>query len=140
MWRADFGEVIAVAADRALRRRHFTSHPAISSALQARIVSIFMKGTVKPEQRAQLADEIARTPGVREFAFVSKHLTMMRLLERLGDLVWVRSNPLPASFEIVVKSRGDVLPVARRFFNNPFVRDDPGTHDGVGFALPPTSR
>jgi hypothetical protein len=41
---------------------------------------------------------------------------------------------LPASFEIVVKTRSDVLPVARRFFNDPLVDNDPGTHDGVAFA------
>ncbi len=113
--------------------------PAIGSALQARIVSVFLKGTVKPEQRAQLADQIARTPGVQEFAFVSKHLTTMRWLERRGDLVWVRSDPLPTSFEIVVRSRDDVLAVAQRFFGSPLVQSDPGTHDGVVFSHSPAS-
>ena len=49
------------------------------------------------------------------------------------------SNPLPASFEIIVKSRDDVLPVARRLFKNPLVDNDPGTHDGVAFTHSPAS-
>jgi len=113
--------------------------PATDSVLKARIVSVFLRDTAKPRQRAHLAGQIARIPGVQEFAFVSKKLTMMRWLERHGILVWLRSNPLPASFEIIVKSRDDVLPVARRLFKNPLVDNDPGTHDGVAFTHSPAS-
>lgn len=98
---------------------------------------------MKPKQRAQLADQIARMPDVQEFAFVSKKLALARLKKRLGKndsiVVGLPTNPLPASFEIVVKARSDVLPVARRFFNNPLVGNDPGTHDGVAFARYPAS-
>ena len=82
-------------------------------------------------------------PDVQEFAFVSKKLALARLKKRLGKndsiVVGLPTNPLPASFEIVVKARSDVLPVARRFFNNPLVGNDPGTHDGVAFARYPAS-
>ena len=113
--------------------------PATRSALRPLIVSVWLRDEVTQEQRACLAEHIARMPEVREFAFVSKRLSLLRLLKRLGILVWPRSNPVPASFEIVVKSRGDVLPLARSFFTDPLVDNDPGTHDGVSFARSPTS-
>jgi FtsX extracellular domain len=113
--------------------------PAMSSVLQARIVSVSLKDPLKPKQRARLADQIARMPEVQEFAFVSRRLAWMRLLERRGITVWLRPILLPASFEIIVKSRDDVLPVARRFFNDPLVDNDPHTHDGVAFINHPAS-
>ena len=119
--------------------------PATSSALQARIISVFLSDTVKPKQRAQLAAQIARMTEVQEFALVSKKLGLLRLKKRLGKngaaifSGWDGHNPLPAYFEIVVKAHSDVLPVARRFFNNPLVDNDPGTHDGVTFAHYPTN-
>lgn len=103
------------------------------------MVLVYLRDTVTLKQRARLAEQIATMPEVQEFAFVSKRLALLRLLMRLGILVWPRSNPVPASFEIVVKARSDVLPVARRFFTNPLVDNDPGTHDGVWFAHYPTS-
>ena len=58
--------------------------PATSSVLQARIISIFLIDPMKPKQRAQLANQIARMPEVQEFAFVSKKLALHRLKKRLG--------------------------------------------------------
>jgi FtsX extracellular domain len=113
--------------------------PATSSVLKERIVSVYLRGTVKPGQRAHLADQIAKTPGVQEYAFVSRNLTMIRFLKQSGSLVWLRSNPFPTSFEIVVRSRNDVLSVARRFFDNPLVDSTPGHHDGVAFTSSSTS-
>ncbi len=78
-------------------------------------------------------------PEVREFAFVSNRLALPRYETENGATVVRWPSPIPAYFEIVVKARSDVLPVARRFFSNPLVDNDPGTHDGVGFAHSPTS-
>jgi hypothetical protein len=116
--------------------------PATSSVLQARIISIFLIDPMRPKQRAQLANQIARMSGVQESAFVFKKPALQRFKKRLGKndsivVVGLPTNPLPASFEIVVKTRSDVLPVARRFFNDPLVDNDPGTHDGVAFARYP---
>jgi hypothetical protein len=118
--------------------------PATSSALTSRIVSVFLNDAVTLTQRNQLAEQIAEMPEVQEFAFVSKKLGLLRFKKQLGknglDVFSSLKghNPLPAGFEIVVKTRGDVLPVARRFFKNPLVANDPGTHDGVALGHYPT--
>ena len=43
-------------------------------------------------------------------------------------------NPLPASYEIHVKDTNQVDAVAAKFFNDPAVDNDPGTHNGVKYA------
>ena len=43
-------------------------------------------------------------------------------------------NPLPASWEIQVKDANQVDAVAAKFFDDPAVDNDPGTHNGVKYA------
>ena len=43
-------------------------------------------------------------------------------------------NPLPASYEIQVKDANQVDAVAQKFFDDPAVDNDPGTHNGVKYA------
>jgi hypothetical protein len=117
--------------------------PATSSALHPLIISVWLRNSVTLGQRSQLAEQIAQMPEVQEFAFVSKKLALLQLekllkLSKSNAATMVSGlkghNPVPAYFEIVVKTRSDVLPVARRFFSNPLVDNDPGTHDGVAFG------
>ncbi len=110
-----------------------------SPALQPLIISVVLKDTVTLKQRARLAEEIAIMPEVQEFAFVSKKVALLRYETQNGLMVLRGPSAFPAYFEIVVKAWSDVLPVARRFFNNPHVDNDPGTHDGIAFAHSPTS-
>ena len=115
--------------------------PVASSPFDARIVSVFLKDRVTSKQRAQLAGQIARIPGVQAFAFVSPKLALRRLREYLlkHRAIDEGSRPLPAFFEIVVKARGDALSVAKRFLTNPLVDNDPGTNDGVEFGELPAN-
>ena len=114
------------------------------SALSSRIIFVYVNDTTTPQQRAQLAEQIAKMSEVQEFAFVSKKLGMLRFEKQLKNAAAIIAglkghNPFPAYFEIVLKTHSDVLPVARRFFNNPLIDNDPGTHDGVGLPRPATS-
>ena len=120
--------------------------PATRSALTSRIVSVWLRNAVTLGQRSQLAEQIAQMPEVQKFAFVSKKLALLQFEKLLklskSSAATMASglkghNPVPAYFEIVVKTRSDVLPVSRRFFSNPLVDDDPGTHDGVTFGRYP---
>jgi cell division protein FtsX len=78
---------------------------------------------------------------VRSFAYISRKLALQRLKKYLAktDAIDEGNLPLPPSFEIVVKARGDAPSIAKRFVNNPLVANDPGTNDGVGFGDFPTS-
>lgn len=115
--------------------------PETSSAFGSRIITVFLKNSATPKRRARLSAQIARMPEVQEFAFVSKNLALLQLKKQLGKNAATifselhGNNPLPASFRIVVKASSQVLQVAQRFYGNPLVDNDPGTHDGVSTSV-----
>jgi hypothetical protein len=54
------------------------------------------------------------------------------MFERAGrPLPRMTVNPLSASFDILLRSTADVPIVAARFYDDPLVDNDPGTHNGV---------
>ena len=68
--------------------------------------------------------------------YISKEEALRRFEQRFGPRIVnnLPINPLPASFEIQVKNANDVDTVAQRFFKDPTVDNDPGTHNGVKYA------
>lgn len=80
-----------------------------------------------------MAAEIAAMSEVEAYHFVSKRETLDRFRDRFAEKIVANLpfNPLPATFEILVRDRANVVPVARRFYDNPVVDNDPGTHNGV---------
>jgi cell division transport system permease protein len=73
---------------------------------------------------------------VKSYHFISKDEALKRFREKFGEGIVnnLAINPLPASYEIQVKNADQVDAVARQFFNDPSVDNDPGTHNGVKYA------
>lgn len=104
------------------------------------LIEVFVKDEVNSDNARvkQLEAKIRAMPEVKQESvkYVSKDEALQRFEEKFGETI-TRSlplNPLPASFEIQVKNPSDVDKVAGRFFNDPMVDNDPGTHNGVKYA------
>ena len=116
------------AADRA-------QDPAAYREAAGRVVNVFLKDRTSREQRAAMAERIAEMREVVAYLYVSKREALERYSHsstRAADITKnLPINPLPASFEILVRDGEDVMAVARRFYDDPIVDSDPGTHNGV---------
>ena len=102
------------------------------------LIEVFVKDEVNSdnakvkqlEARIRPCRKVGRRKTVK---YVSKDEALQRFEEKFGETI-TRSlplNPLPASFEIQVKNPDDVDKVAARFFDDPLVDNDAGTHNGV---------
>lgn len=100
-----------------------------------RTIEVFIKDDLTRAEREAMAAEIAAMPEVELYHFVSKREALRRFKREFGDRITVdwSSNPLPASFEILVRESDQVRTVARRFFDDPRVGNTPGTHDAVQY-------
>jgi cell division protein FtsX len=82
-----------------------------------------------------MAERIAAMPEVVAYHYMSKREALeraRRMFERAGrSLPPLAGNPLPASFDILLRSVADVPIVAARFYDDPLADNDPGTHNGV---------
>jgi cell division transport system permease protein len=110
-----------------------------ATSLKNRVmIEVFIKDDVNGNntQLDQLRAKIQAMPEVKSSTYISKDEALQRFRQRFGDRIVnnLPINPLPASFQIQVKDAGQVDMVARRFFNDPMVDNDPGTHDGVKYA------
>jgi hypothetical protein len=112
--------------------------PAVSvSALPAtadgaRIINVFIKDGASAAEKLAMAHQIAQMPEVEAYHFMTKREALDSYAKRSGlNAANLPVNPLPASFQIVVRDQADVAAVARRFYDNPIVFSDPGTHNGV---------
>jgi cell division transport system permease protein len=111
-----------------------------ATSLKNRVmIEVFLKDSATPEQVAQLKQEIEAMPEFKSVTYISKDQALKEFKERLGEnaqsiLENLSTNPLPASFRIYVKDPGQVDTVAQRFFENPIVANDAGTHNGVHYA------
>ncbi len=98
-------------------------------------IEVFIRNTASPDQISQLGDQIKAMPEVRSVNFVSKEEAMNRLRESMKGhedvLDALSGNPLPPSYEIYLKDPSQIDGVAGRFYNNPIVDNDTGTHNGV---------
>ena len=111
-----------------------------ATSLKNRVmIEVFLKDTATPEQVAQMKQQIEAMPEFKSLSYVSKDQALAEFKKRLGEnaqsiLENLSTNPLPASFRIYVKDPGQVDAVAARFFEDPIVANDPGTHNGVHYA------
>lgn len=98
-----------------------------------RIIIVFIRDHTSAAKKLAFAEEIAQMPEVEAYHFVSKREALEHFAEQYGEDITTNLpiNPLPASFEIVVRDGVDVESVARRFYDDPIVWSDPGTHNGV---------
>jgi cell division protein FtsX len=119
--------------------------PAAYRAAQDRVVEVFLKDGLSAADKLAMARRIAAMPEVEAYHFVSKAEALRRFGERFGKRIVANLpiNPLPASFEILVREQTDVVTVAQRFYHDPMVDNAPGLHDGVqargGSSLPKAS-
>ncbi len=104
------------------------------------LIEVFVKDEVngQPEQVKALQAKIMAMPEVKKESvrYISKDEALKRFEDKFGATITqnLPINPLPASFEIQVKDPKNVDKVAARFFNDPRVDNDPGTHNGVKYA------
>jgi cell division transport system permease protein len=103
-------------------------------------IEVFIKGA-PPQQSAidALGAKIRSMPQVKSVTYISQAQALQDLKKMLGSnadqiVNNLETNPLPASYKIFVKDPGEVDQVARQFFNDPNVDNDPGTTDGVSYA------
>jgi hypothetical protein len=98
-----------------------TPAPSVSAlpgnADAARIVTVFIKDGASAAQKLAMAHQIAQMPEVEAYHFVTKREALDRFAKRFGEDIVANLpvNPLPASFQILVRNQADVAVVARRF-------------------------
>ena len=107
--------------------------PAAYRAARERVVEVFLKNGQPAAAKLAMAQRIAAMPEVEAYHFVSKAEALRRFGKRFGERIVANLpiNPLPASFEILVHDPADLIAVAKRFYHDPMVDNDPGTHDAV---------
>ncbi|MHB0866254.1 MAG: permease-like cell division protein FtsX [Thermoleophilia bacterium] len=117
----------------------FFNFEAVISDLRNKLeVEVFIKNTASPDEINGLGDEIRAMPEVKDMRFISKEEALDRLRESLKGhedvLEALSGNPLPPSYQIILRDPAQINMVAERFFDNPVVDNSPGTHDGVKYG------
>lgn len=100
-----------------------------SAAHQAAVehlVTVFLKDSATPSAVQELARQIAAMPEVEAYHFVTKDEALANYKAQLGPdgdaiLKNLSRNPLPASFQILVRDPAEVAAVVDRFQTNPIV-------------------
>jgi cell division transport system permease protein len=108
-----------------------------ATSLKNRVmIEVFIKDPSTPQQTQQLERKIQSISEIKSYKYISKDEALRRFRERFGERIVANLpiNPLPASYEIQVKNADQVDAVAAKFFNDPNVDNDPGTHNGVKYA------
>ena len=108
-----------------------------ATSLKNRVmIEVFIKDAATPEQTQALERKIQGMNEVKSYKYISKEEALRRFRQRFGERIVANLpiNPLPASYEIQVKDADRVDSVARQFFDDPTVDNDPGTHNGVKYA------
>ncbi len=108
-----------------------------ATSLKSRVlIEVFIRDEATEEQKAALEQKIQAIPEVKRYDYISKEAALKRFEERFGSRIVqnLPINPLPASYEVQVKDANQVDAVARKFFDDPAVDNDPGTHNGVKYA------
>ncbi|HMK93291.1 MAG TPA: permease-like cell division protein FtsX [Thermoleophilia bacterium] len=103
------------------------------------LIEVFIKDDASEAQKAGLEQKIQALQSqgtVKSYKYISKDEALKRFEDRFGPRIVqnLPINPLPASYEIQVKDTDQVDAVAAKFFDNPAVDNDPGTHNGVKYA------
>lgn len=128
----------SVSAIPGLTHADFQNDPTAYHQTLARLVQVFLNDGVSRAKKRAMAQRIAAMPEVVAYHYVSKAEAFERFKARfpkrsIANLT-INNNLLPASFDILVRDRAEVVAVARRFFHDPNVNNFPGTHDGVNYA------
>jgi cell division transport system permease protein len=108
-----------------------------ATSLKNRVmIEVFIKDSATPQQTQALERKIQGISQVKSYKYISKDEALRRFRERFGERIVANLpiNPLPASYEIQVKNADQVDAVAAKFFDDPTVDNDPGTHNGVKYA------
>jgi len=104
-------------------------------AVQMRAINVYIADGTSPAERRKMGERIAAMPEVVAYHYVTEREALDRAAhmskrwERVVETLTI--NPLPASFDILVRDVADVPVVAARFYDDPLVDNDPGTHTGV---------
>ena len=110
------------------------------SSLKNRVlIEVFIKDAATEQQTSALEQKIQALQDagvVKHYEYISKAEALKRFELKFGSRITqnLPINPLPASYEIQVKDANQVDAVAAKFFTDPAVDNDPGTHDGVKYA------
>ena len=108
-----------------------------ATSLKNRVmIEVFIKDAATPQQTQQLERKIQGISEIKSYKYISKDEALRRFRERFGERIVANLpiNPLPASYEIQVKDADQVDAVAGKFFDDPTVDNDSGTHNGVKYA------
>ncbi len=108
-----------------------------ATSLKNRVmIEVFIKDEAPQEQVTALEQKIQGIPEIKSYKYISKDEALRRFRERFGERIVANLpiNPLPASYEIQVKDADQVDAVAQKFFDDPAVDNDAGTHNGVKYA------
>lgn len=82
----------------------------MASSLESQVqISVYLEDGLKADDRKDIATDIEALQGIESIHYISKDEAKERLEERLGDQKYLLDalgdkNPLPDSFEVVVKS------------------------------------
>ena len=100
------------------------------------LIEVFIKDDASEQQKAALEQKIQAIPQVKSYTYISKDEALKRFEQLFSERIVqnLPFNPLPASYEVQVKDANQVDAVAAKFFNDPAVDNDPGTHNGVKYA------
>jgi cell division protein FtsX len=98
-----------------------------------RKIEVFIKASATPTQISALEAKIKALPQVEIYAYISKDEALQQFTKKYGTAITsqIGLNPMPASFEMLVRDPRTEQAVAERFFNDPIVDNSPGQHDGV---------
>jgi cell division transport system permease protein len=103
------------------------------------LIEVFIKDDASEAQKSSLEQKIQALQSqgmVKSYQYISKEAALKRFEQRFGPRIVqnLPINPLPASYEVQVKDTNQVDTVAAKFFDDPAVDNDPGTHNGVKYA------
>ncbi|WP_294150776.1 permease-like cell division protein FtsX, partial [uncultured Selenomonas sp.] len=82
----------------------------MASALESQVqISVYLEDGLSADDRQDIASDIEALQGIESIRYISKDEAKARLEDRLGDQKYLLDalgdkNPLPDSFEVVVKS------------------------------------
>lgn len=115
---------------------------AVPHGVGDRMVEVFLKDLTRAESQS-MATEVAAMPEVEAYHFVSKAEALKRF-SKYNELatkgMTAKNNPLPPSFEILLKKGTDVAAFAHTFYKDPRVANSAsGTTDGVQYEGKPFS-
>ena len=104
-----------------------------------RLVTVFVKDDASSAAVAEMAKQIAAMPEVEAYHFVTKEEALAEYKAMLGpdaDALLKNQNPLPASFQVLVRDRADVAMVTERLHENSVVDNNPETEWSLPTASP----